>query len=270
MALESGKTIHREFQLDDDFGWDDGLICGGRVQVLLIPESSRYEEAFRSAAEGRVGAVVFDVQTGLATWQTNGVAQLAIERRRPVLRDGMFAEPFLHAHRLFIFGAGHVGAAIGELAAAVGFDVTVIDDRRELLSGDSTSWAAHRVVADPQRFAVDLETQPDDFVCLVTRGHRNDSKVLRELINKPLAYLGMIGSKRKRIVVQKQLAAEGICAAEEFERVYCPMGIDIGAETVEEIAFSIVAELIQVRAERRGPSLARCSQAADALPTGTK
>jgi xanthine dehydrogenase accessory factor len=114
------------------------------------------------------------------------------------------------------------------------------------------------ICEDPESYAARMPSRAGDFVCLVTRGHRNDSKALRHLISGPHAYLGMIGSKRKREVIKKTMIEEGLCTTEEFDTVRSPMGLEIGAETVDEIAISIVAELVKVRSDLRGP-VARCA-----------
>lgn len=240
-SLTTGKHIVREFKLDDDFGWDDGLICGGRVQVLLLPQFA--------GAEGHGNCVIYDLVTGTVSLRDHVEA---LTRGRPIREGSTFIEPVDVRHRLYVFGAGHVGSKIAEYACKVGFNTTIIDDREEVLPDDGG------VLADPECYAGELQTSEGDFICLVTRGHRNDSKALRHLASKPSAYLGMIGSRRKREVVKKTMLEEGICTAEQFERISSPMGVDIGAETVDEIALSIVAELVRVRSELRGP-VARCA-----------
>jgi xanthine dehydrogenase accessory factor len=240
-ALSTGKHLVREFKLDDDFGWDDGLICGGRVQVLLLPQCC--------GAKGDGDCIVYDLVSGSVRC---GDHIDALKRGRPIREGNLFIEPVDVRHRLFVFGAGHVGARVAEYAARVGFRVSVIDDRAELTLDQGG------VVADPESYAKSLETTEADFVCLVTRGHRNDSKALRNLVSKPNAYLGMIGSRRKREVVRKAMVEEGVCTIEQFDRVSSPMGVDIGAETVDEIALSIVAEMVKVRSALRG-SVARCA-----------
>jgi xanthine dehydrogenase accessory factor len=267
-ALATGRHILREFKLDDDFGWDDGLICGGRVQVLLLPDSTKFVEAFRCASEANAnGALEFDLLSGIAQFVNrdeakSGATQLSIARRREVLDDDLFVEPILPPEKLVIFGGGHIGAQLARHGVQLQFNVTVVDDRPEFVSRERLPYVHNLVCENPEQFANQLHSDDDTYLCLVTRGHRNDAKVLRELIRKDRAYLGMIGSKRKREMVRKTMVDEGICTNEQFERVASPMGIDIGAETVEEIAVSIAAEWIKVRASKRGPILARCRQKA--------
>lgn len=182
----------------------------------------------------------------------------AISTRREVREGGWFIEPILPPESLVVFGGGHIGREIGRLGAELGFAVTIVDDRAEFVSEVRCPWAMNRVCENPEKFAASLETDASTYLCLVTRGHRNDARVLREVIKKERAYLGMIGSKRKREVVRKEMIADGCCNEDEFSLVRCPMGLDIGAESVAEIAVSIASELVQVRAKRRGPQSARC------------
>jgi len=162
-------------------------------------------------------------------------------------RDGRFVvERLIAAPRVFVFGAGHVGAAIGRAAAAAGFRVIVIDDRAEY--------------ADPARFdsgiavlAADVEAALDryplnaaDAVVIATRGHRNDALILERVATSPAGYVGLLGSRRKKVVVTKGLTAAGV-AAKALKRVRVPVGLAIGAVTPEEIAVSVVAELIAWR-----------------------
>ncbi len=262
-AMATGKAVLREFRLDDDFGWDDGLICGGRVQVLLLPNAADYVPALRCALEQRNGLLKYDLRTGAVSFlPRSGVAEdagrLALQRRREVLTEEAFFEPILPPERLVIFGAGHVGREIARLGRFLGFHVTVVDDRADLLTEEALPDCDERVNLLPERYAASLATDEDTYLCVVTRGHRNDARVLREVIRKPRAYLGMIGSRRKREVIRREMVGEGLCTAEEFDAVQSPMGLDIGAETVEEIAIAIAAELVRVRSSKRGPYLARC------------
>lgn len=252
-AMHSGDVIVREFQLDDDFGWDDGLICGGRVQIAIFPGSAKMVSPFEQALES-FGALLYDTNEGEISFVKEAEA---FSNGREIWKDNVFIEPYLPKEKLYIFGAGHVGAAIGKLAAELNFDVVMIDDRAEFLTERRLPWAAERICRPTHEFAAETDFRSQDYLCLVTRGHRNDARVLREVIRHD-GYIGMIGSRRKREVVRAEMLSQGICTDLEFERVKSPMGLDIGAESVTEIAVSVVAELIHERARRRGPIIARC------------
>lgn len=271
-ALRTGTPVYREFAMDDDFGWDDGLICGGRVQVLLHPRpatfASALQEANRARSDGRVGVLVYRLtgaRAGEVTWQTEPTSQAgrrALDAGREVLADEddgrVFVEPVRPPDKLIVFGAGHIGAVLCEWAAKCDFRVTVVDDRAAFANRERVPSAHEILVELPEDAARRLPIDEHTYLCIVTRGHRNDAAVLREVIRSQAAYIGMIGSKRKVAVMRREFVAQGVCTEKEFDRVRSPMGLPIGAETVAEIGISILAELLQTRASRRGPLLARC------------
>jgi xanthine dehydrogenase accessory factor len=158
----------------------------------------------------------------------------------------IFIEPVLPPAELYIFGAGHVGASLYQVARLAGFDVTVIDDR-ESYANRQRFPEAHEVIAeDFEKAAAQLTISESSYIVIVTRGHHDDMRVLRWAVQTPARYVGMIGSKRKTIGIFKELQKEGI-SSHLFDRVRAPIGLDIGAITPEEIAVSITSELIAAR-----------------------
>jgi xanthine dehydrogenase accessory factor len=158
----------------------------------------------------------------------------------------IFVEPVLPPADLYIFGAGHVAASLYQIAKMAGFDVTVIDDR-EAYANRERFPEAHQVIAeDFDKAAAQLTPNESSYIVIVTRGHRDDMRMLRWAVQTSARYIGMIGSKRKTITIFKELQQEGL-AADLFDRVHAPIGLDIGAITPEEIAVSITAELIATR-----------------------
>ena len=147
---------------------------------------------------------------------------------------------------LLVMGAGHIAQPLVKMAKTVGFHVTVLDDRPDFASKERFPEADRVIAAD---FAETLRTYPvtgASYLVLVTRGHKNDEACLRQVINSPAAYIGMIGSRRRVKAVFMHLEKEGT-TVEALRRVHAPIGLDIHAETPEEIAISIVAELVQIR-----------------------
>jgi xanthine dehydrogenase accessory factor len=149
--------------------------------------------------------------------------------------------------RLVIFGAGHVGLALARLAGTVGFAPELVDDRREFCdeAGDAAVGRVWNCDADYIAGVPPLDA--DCFVAVVTRCHRTDRLALRQVLKQPLRYVGLIGSRRKKTVIFGELAGDDGVSKAELERVRCPIGLPIGGETPEEIAVSIVAELLQVK-----------------------
>ena len=163
---------------------------------------------------------------------------------------GNFIEEFKLKSDAYIFGGGHVAYALEPLLRHVDFTTTIIDDREEYSNPERYPKAERTIVCDDFDQCFDeLETDDDSYIVIVTRGHRGDLKVLRQALQKPNAYIGMIGSKRKNRLLYDELLKEGF-TQEQLDYVHAPIGIEIKSETPEEIGISIVAEMIQVRAEK--------------------
>ncbi len=158
----------------------------------------------------------------------------------------IFVEPVLPPALLYIFGAGHVSVNLYKVARSAGFDVTVVDDRAAYANRERFPDAKEIIAEDFDQAMSRLAPSESAYLVIVTRGHRDDMRVLRWAVQTPARYIGMIGSKRKTIAIFKQLTKEGL-SPELFERVHAPVGLDIGAITPEEIAVAITAELIAAR-----------------------
>ncbi|MDB4285728.1 xanthine dehydrogenase accessory protein XdhC [bacterium] len=159
----------------------------------------------------------------------------------------VYIEPIMTKTALYIFGAGHIGRALAEVADKVGFAVTVIDQRLERFEGwapegVSTINKKHEEVLD------DLELDGNSFVAVITHDHAFDREIVAHCIRRPHAYLGMIGSRRKVEIARKKLEAMDI-PAEKLNTIDWPMGLGIGAKSPNEIAISIIAKMIKLRAE---------------------
>jgi xanthine dehydrogenase accessory factor len=168
----------------------------------------------------------------------------------PATGATLLLEPLLPAPRLLIVGGGHVGQAVARLASMAGFAVTVLDDRPEFAAPALFPPGTHTRCGEMAREVGQFDFAPDLYAVIVTRGHQHDAAVLERCLRRPAAYVGMIGSARKVALLRKDFLAAGKATAEEFDRVYAPIGLDLGAVTVPEIAVSVVAQLIAVR--RRG------------------
>ncbi len=277
--LAKGSAEVVSFQLDNDYGWDDGLICGGRMQVLVEPFTPQRDatyfqrlDALLSAGAGCIEAVVFDGdKSGLktpASYLVDSRGQLiaalgderaasvpaAVEAELPNLADrprpraahGIAYLPNLPRCRLLIVGGGHIGQAVGNMAADLDFDVWVLDDRAEYISRERFPRAERLIHGDIGRELEQIEVTPDTYCIIVTRGHNHDEEALYHLAERGARYVGLIGSRRKIKLIFDDLEAEGISPA-ALDKVYAPLGIDIGSQTVPEIAVSILAELVAHR-----------------------
>jgi xanthine dehydrogenase accessory factor len=158
----------------------------------------------------------------------------------------VFVEPILPPALLYVFGAGHVAFNLCQTAANAGFDVNVTDDRSSYATKERFPAAREVYALDFDEAMQKLDPNESSYIVIVTRGHRDDMRILRWAVQTRARYVGMIGSKRKVIEIFKTLQKEGL-PAHLFDRVHAPVGLDIGAVTPEEIAVAITAELIAVR-----------------------
>ena len=157
----------------------------------------------------------------------------------------IFVEPILPQPLLYIFGGGHISSAVARAASAAGFAIAIADDREAFANAERFPMAGE--IYSTYEDAYDkIKPSASTYLLIVTRGHKDDMRVLAWAVRTEARYIGMIGSKRKVISVYQALEKEGY-APEEFERVHAPVGLDIGALAPEEIAVSITAELIAVR-----------------------
>jgi xanthine dehydrogenase accessory factor len=192
LALSSGRSTLAHYDLNDDFAEEQGLVCGGQMDV--------------------------------------------------------FIDPLLPVPRVCVVGAGHVGYHVAHLAATVGFAVTVVDDRTAFADPARFPTAERVEVAEIPEWIASAQLTPRDYLVVVTRGHREDLAALRAAVSTSAAYIGLIGSKAKIARLYALLEDEGVARA-ALEGVHAPIGLDIGAVTPQEIAVSIVAEIV---AHRRG------------------
>jgi xanthine dehydrogenase accessory factor len=216
-VLQTESPRKMVFNLNNEASYDNGLICGGTLEV--------------------------------------------------------FVEPILPQPVLYIFGGGHISIALAQIAHTAGFAIGVVDDREQFANSQRFPMARDIYVSFEEAFAK-LQPTASDYMVIVTRGHRDDMRVLGWAAGTAARYIGMIGSKRKVLSVYEALERDGI-PAEQLDRVHAPVGLDIGALTPEEIAISITAELIAVRRDAVGLAhksvgRARAAESADRIPTGSK
>ncbi|MDT3697791.1 MAG: XdhC family protein [Thermincola sp.] len=166
----------------------------------------------------------------------------------------LLLEPAPAPVELLILGGGHIAKPLAAMAAILGYRVTVVDDRPAFANSARFPGASRVICQDFGRALQDLEIGPTAFIVIVTRGHRHDKVCLKAVVSQPTAYLGMIGSRRRVKALLAELLEEGIPAG-QVERIHSPIGLNIGAETPEEIAVSILAELINVHRDGKAQSL---------------
>lgn len=266
-ALADGKTRVLEVEKLGTAAEGADMVCGGTALILVEPLASKaaYEAARQLLSRGERALLVRRTATGesavadaagsFTPARPEGADEEAARRvlghGKPLLDEGaaVFYDPLLPPERLLVLGGGHVGRAVAAAAHAVGFAVTVADDRAEFLSperypeGVETRCGGYAEVVDA--FPFDAST----YAVIVTRGHLADLESLRAVLKRPWRYAGMIGSRKKVRLILEQAIADGFDRA-KVAAVSAPIGLDIGAETPEELAVSIVGELVAVRRGR--------------------
>lgn len=232
-SMQQGGAALVELDLDRDYGWDDGLLCGGRMAIAVMSVTAATD---LTAYRGALAAA----RRREATW-----VPLVTEHK------GQRVEYRLHLETpptLLIAGAGHVGQALARFAVELDFRVIVIDDRAELATPPRFATGVECRIGDIGAVLRDYPVDASCSVVIVTRGHKHDRQALEAVIRRPAGYIGMIGSRRKSTLILRDLTATGV-PQEQIDRVHTPIGVPIHAFTVPEIAVSIAAELIQVRRE---------------------
>ncbi|MCZ6679830.1 MAG: XdhC family protein [Candidatus Poribacteria bacterium] len=280
--MQGGGPRLLDFQLDSDYGWDDGLICGGNMKIFIDLPTTKEESlmftrlqeledektplVFATVVKSeiddiKVGAKMFIATSGEQRG-TLGNAELEaavpgesteiLEEDAPGLfrwKDGavwVFLDPIQPRPLLLIAGAGHVGQALCHLGKWMGFNIAIVDDRVDFASQERLPEANEIIIGD---IAKELSKYPIDhmtYVVIVTRGHQHDEEALHSVVESNARYVGLIGSRRKVKLIFDDLIELGV-PAERLAQVYSPIGVDISSKTVPEIAVSIAAQLIQVR-----------------------
>lgn len=208
-----------------------GSVGGGCVEAEV------WQEAKKVMAEGKPKMLHFDL-TGRDAAEGDGLICGGIM--------DVFVEPILTQPALYIFGAGHISFFIARVGKMVGFKVVVIDDRADFANERRFPDADEVIAEDFKSVFPRLKLNKSGYIVIVTRGHLSDEEVLEWAVGTDAAYVGMIGSRKKNKTVYANLMARGV-SKEALDRVSAPIGLEIGAETPEEIAVSIGAQLIQVR-----------------------
>lgn len=240
-ALRTGQASTFDLLLDHDFGWDDGLICGGKVFGLILPNAQRVGEKFWLELAERQRTQTWAVRKDFAIADADG---------EPTEGEAwLYRETVTPPCALWIAGAGHIAQAVAPLAIQLDFDVTVFDDRPALAHHDFFPRDVSLKADVWEKLAETPLPEVPSFALIVTRGHRHDALVLKDWIHKPFLFIGMIGSSRKARTIFEHFAEEKIATPEELQRVACPVGIKIRSQSVPEIAVSIMAQYIDKRAE---------------------
>lgn len=291
-ALRSGKSSLLTYDLLNDIGQKEEAICGGKITVLIDAKPGNSESVFTKLADSlsvRIPGVLITMLTRndessvlinrywISRTEIPDIQKEFLEKLLPeagqMINSGdvydfremhlslpdqepssvFFLEPVIPRSKLIIAGAGHIGRALSHLGRLLDFEVTVIDDRSEYANSENIPDADHIIVSNIGEALSKVEKAEDTFVVIVTRGHKDDAEALKPCIGTSLAYTGMIGSRKKVAAIRDSFIEKGWANDVTWGRIYTPIGLEIGSQTVEEIAVSIAAQLVHVRSGlRRG------------------
>lgn len=259
-VLRSGKDERREYRFIQGGDKSLGMVCGGDVTVqfqYIAPGDTSALSVFRTLVDadgqGRDAWLVRRLEGNRVTGMqavteadTDNPALSALMKDRPLLtKDGWFSIPAVKAGWVHIFGAGHVSRALAAALQPLSFRCAVYDDRAEFANPALFPTAERVAVCDFQK--PELTITPNDYVVVMTRGHQADYEVLTQVLRSGARYIGCIGSRQKLALCRDRLLEAGF-TPEEYAVLHAPIGLPIGAQTPEEIAVSVAAELIAVRA----------------------
>jgi Xanthine and CO dehydrogenases maturation factor, XdhC/CoxF family len=276
--FDTKTTILKEYKLREVEYNGIGMACGGDVSILMEfvdvenhININLYEEVVKCLEKREKASIIrkffkdgnsinYLYKNGKVIFSSNNIEE-EVEKYSEIVRYrdlvlikeenvNILIEPICNLGRLFILGAGHVSQKLAELAKKIDFMVTVVDYRAEFANTERFSTTDEIIV--PNFFEGCFEELPidkDSYVVIVTSGHMFDLTCLKQALRTEAYYIGMIGSRRKRNIVYENLKQEGF-TIDDFNKVHNPIGLEIGAETPEEISVSIAAELIKVRRER--------------------
>jgi xanthine dehydrogenase accessory factor len=284
-ALKSGNSGYFTFDLDNDIDEKTEAICGGQISVLIDARPANSRSVFEMIGESigkNLPVVLITMVTRFSEEavlinrycinadydppipapfleKIKPVANDMIAERRLLYREMELAIPdkepssifFLEAvfppAHLVIAGAGHIGRALAHLADMIDFRITVIDDRKEYANADNIPEADNFIIGNIGKAVEEIVKDDTTYIVIVTRGHANDAEALQACINAEPAYIGMIGSKKKISSMRSEFLKNGWATPAQWNRIFSPIGLEIGSKTVGEIAVSIAAQLIAVR-----------------------
>ncbi len=280
LVVANGETSLREYELTEELAWDTGLVCGGTMWISIEPGDRALRVAERDLLDDVLAASAGGRPVALATLMRREGRDLAplgklfVEidgrgggaltdpsleaRARDVAADALrqgtartvaldethelLVEPVVARPRLVVVGGGHVGLALARMATQLDYAVTVVDDRPEFASRDRFGGVDEVMNADMVEALGTMPIGWNTFVIIATRGHKLDAHCLRAAVRTHARYIGLLGSRRKTILIDRMLRDEGV-PDERLRQVHAPIGLDLGGRTPAEIALAVLAEL---------------------------
>jgi len=287
---QTKKSRFFHYALDNDISETEDAICGGRISILIdadpLSHLSVFAEMKKSLSERQPGVLITKVRYEgedalkinrywitentkpdlpaeiinkiwplvsmiLASADTGDYKHIDIYDPIEKSTSTYYLELILPVPQLIIAGAGHIGKALSHLGKLTGFEVTVVDNRGEFANSVNLPDADHIIVQDIGKVMEEVDKCADTYIVIVTRGHRADSEALKSCIGTEAAYIGMIGSKAKVAKMHSDFIQKGWATEDQWKAIYTPIGLQIKSKTVEEIAISIIAQLILVKNSKK-------------------
>ncbi len=276
-VLDTGNPERFRYTMTEKQAGADGLNCGGSVEIFIeritveslevfkaiqkhIRDRSMFYSVVGLNSSKRVlidqhGGILYDSEPhceirrlidSIKDRETNGIGYVFKSENMDNIED-VFVEPFNPQPKLYVFGGGHVGEQVGRLAKNIGFRVAILDDRSQFIGKARHPYADEFYTGQIQEIFDSLNIDDHSYILAVTRGHQHDELVIEWAVKTPAFFIGMLGSERKKKIMWQKLLERGGVVKEDLKRVSSPVGINIGADNPEEIAISILAELIKVR-----------------------
>ena len=264
--LGEKRSWQQDFSLDLRSGTDLGMVCGGSVSAYFSFVGAKDErwqnlaaEAENCFAAGREACLMISLKEEKVTlWDgENGVLAGDMPEREPgqapfcgSIQEQVFVMPLPLGERVVVFGGGHVAQALVPVMAGIGFRVTVFENRKEFADPRLFPSAEAVLLGDYGKVAETISLTPEDYIVIMTSGHMHDYIIEEQLLREQFTYIGVMGSRKKIASVNARLAEAGI-TEEQMKVVHTPIGLSIKAVTPAEIAISVAAECIEVRALKR-------------------
>ena len=280
-AIQSKLSGLYSFDLDKELSQDQEAVCGGKMNFLIDADPflhlSIFEQIKHSFQEGIPGVLITNILKESDQkfvihrfWVTESRKnEFNVQELNEIIRGLLSGEKSKSTiefypsqkqkttciilellqppSKLIIAGAGHIGKALAHLARLIDFEVTVIDDRKEYANSMFIPEADNIIVDDIGTAMSQLRKTKNTYIAIVTHGHKGDAEALKSTIGTDAAYIGMIGSAKKIALIKKKSIDEGWATAQQWEKIHAPIGLPINSESVEEIAISIAAQLIEIR-----------------------
>ena len=255
-AILTGKPAKLfHYGVSDDLAWSVGLSCGGEIDVLVEPLAPAHRDLMTAldAEQPVVLKTHVDEAPGARALMTQADPEVEelLDGEKPVRKDGVFLEPFPRPPELLIFGGSHVAIPLTRLASAIGFRVTVVDARSKFADRERFPEASRVIHAWPDEVLKDLPLDSSTYLVVLTHDPKFDDPTITAALRGRPRYIGAIGSKKTHRDRVARLVKAGVNAS-EIAQVHAPIGLDLGAQTAEETALAILAQMVAVRHGKQG------------------